>query len=61
MAYILTRERTQTDLSKAQRVLLPSHLLLSGQQGGRWEEGDGGGSALLSYEAASPFGPGPGL
>ena len=51
-----------TDLSKAQRVLLlvPTHILLPGKEGGRWEEGVGGGSAL-SYEGAAPFGAGPGL
>lgn len=49
-------------LSKAQRVLLlvPTHVLLPGKEGGGWEEGVGGGSAL-SYEAAAPFGAGPGL
>lgn len=49
-------------LSKTQRVLLlPRQFLLPGQEGGGWEEGDGRGSALLSYQAAAAFGPGPGL
>lgn len=52
----------QLHLSKAQRVLLlAGNLLLPGQEGVGWEEGEGGGSALLSYEAAAPIGPGPGL
>lgn len=53
-------------LSKAQRMLLlllppRRHLLLPGQVRAGWEEGDGGGSVLLTNEAAAPFGPGPGL
>ena len=54
------KDRNWTDLSKTKRVLR-RQLLLPGQEGGGLEEGDGGGSALLSYEAAAPFGPGPGL
>lgn len=55
-------EENQTYLSKGQRrLVLPCWLLLPGQEGGGWEEGDRRGSALLSYEAAAPFGPGPGL
>lgn len=54
-----------TDLPKAHGVLLlqrlPSHLLLPGQRRGGWEEGDGGGSAVLSGKAAAPFGSGPGV
>jgi len=51
-----------TDLSKAQRMLLllPWNLLLGEERGSR-KEGEGGGGALLSDEAAAPFGPGPGL
>lgn len=50
-----------TDLSKSQRVqLLPRHFWLAGQVRGGCKEGDGGGSAVLSNEAAAPFGLGPG-